>query len=87
VKAAQQPLQQQQQESDSDGPGTNAKLWAELENGGKLPEWLGFDPLEAEFWGVPVPAGRGSNLHVKVFFRDGNSVTEVGRFIVEVVGR
>lgn len=92
VKAAQQ-LRQQQQESDSskssdsDGTGTNVKLWAELQDGGKLPEWLGFDPLEAEFWGVPEPAARGSSLKVKVFFRDGNNVTEVGRFIVEVVGR
>ena len=91
VKAAQQqrgePESDTSKSSSSDGNGMNARLWAQLEEGGKLPEWLSFDPLQAEFWGIPVLASRGSSLKVKVYFRDGQDVFEVGGFIVEVVGR
>lgn len=91
VKEAHQQRQQLQsnspKESDPDGIGNDCRLWAQLEDGEKLPEWFGFDPLEAEFWGVPVPSNRGTSLRVKVYFRDGQIVREVAGFIVEVVGR
>ncbi|KIM27349.1 hypothetical protein M408DRAFT_330068, partial [Serendipita vermifera MAFF 305830] len=90
VKAAQ--LRHQNPESDSsktsgsDEDNVDCRLWARLEDGGKLPEWLGFDPLEAEFWGVPVPENRGGSLGIKVYFREDQNVMEVGSFIIEVVG-
>jgi len=95
VKGAQSLQRRQEQppesdsakSSDSDGAETKTtRLWVELESGEKLPDWLTFDPLEAEFWGVPVSGARGTSLKVRVYFMEGN-VTEVGRFIVEVVGR
>lgn len=65
----------------------DAKLWAELEDGRGLPDWLGFDSDEAEFWGVPEANTRGSSVPVKVYLQTGRDVEQVGRFIIEVVGR
>lgn len=62
-------------------------LWAEMEDGSPLPEWLGFDNQEAEFWGVPERGQQGGSLRVKVYLQQDGEVKEVGRFIIEIVGR
>jgi hypothetical protein len=66
---------------------SDVRLWAELEDGGSLPDWLGFDDDEAELWGVPEPNMKGSSLPLRVYLRTGEQVEQVGRFIMEIVGR
>lgn len=70
--------------------GSNAlavRLWAELENGSPLPEWLGFNEYEAEFWGIPERRGQGGDLRVRVYLQGEDGVKEVGRFVIEVIDR
>ena len=66
---------------------TESILWAEMDDGSPLPEWLGFDNQEAEFWGIPERGEQGGTLKIKVYLQKHGEVKEVGRFIIEIVGR
>jgi hypothetical protein len=63
------------------------RLEAELEDGGQLPDWLGFDAREMEFWGVPELVKGRNSLRVRVVMHTGTSEDEISHFIIEVVGR
>ncbi|PVF92835.1 hypothetical protein CPB86DRAFT_663031, partial [Serendipita vermifera] len=67
-------------------PSSGARIRAELEDGRQLPDWLGFDAREMEFWGVPELVKGRNSLRVRVVMNTGASEEEISHFIIEVVG-
>lgn len=67
-------------------PGTTLTFAASLDNGGPLPPWLSFNPVNLTFTGTPTTADRGSfTVRLAATDQTGRSVAD--DFQVQVAGR